>query len=237
MDNKHINCNHKKESWWKSYDDCHCYPAHFKTKYPFQIKSYTDVPGWINDAEFIYEEMVNNAKDGDYFVEIGVLFGQSTTRMAELIKQSNKKIKFDAIDLFWMIPMTIEAYKECGHPYQFVEYYNRFKEFTISPVDICKHPLRDLGLVDFVNFITCDEIYSHRLYDDNSLNFVWIDGDHGDDVVYNHLKNYWPKLKNGAVIGGDDIHYEPVLHDVKKFTKEKNIKASFTNNGFTITKE
>ena len=220
MNNNHIKCNHKVESWWNSYDDCHCYPAHFKTQYPFQI----------------YEDMVNRAEDNAHFVEIGVLFGQSTTRMAELIKKSNKKIKFDAIDLFWMIPMTIKAYKDCGHPYQFVEYYNRSEEFVISPIDICKHPLRDLQLTDFVNFITCDEIYSHRLYDDDSLDFVWIDGDHGPNVVYNHLKNYWPKMKNNGVIGGDDIHYEPVLNDVKKFSEEKKLDITYTNNGFTITK-
>ena len=236
MNNNHIKCNHKVESWWNSYDDCHCYPAHFKTQYPFQIKSYTDVPGWINDAEFIYEDMVNRAEDNAHFVEIVVLFGQSTTRMAELIKKSNKKIKFDARELFWMIPMTIKAYKDCGHPYQFVEYYNRFEEFVISPIDICKHPLRDLQLTDFVNFITCDEIYSHRLYDDDSLDFVWIDGDHGPNVVYNHLKNYWPKMKNNGVIGGDDIHYEPVLNDVKKFTKENNLEITYSHNGFKVIK-
>ena len=65
---------------------------------------------------------------------------------------------------------------------------------------------------------------------------MWIDGDHGPDIVYNHLKNYWPKMKNNGVIGGDDIHYEPVLHDVKKFSEERKLDVTYTNNGFTITK-
>ena len=56
------------------------------------LNSYKDIPGWINDAEFIYKEMVDKAQDGDHFVEIGTFLGQSTTYMAELIKKSKKRI-------------------------------------------------------------------------------------------------------------------------------------------------
>ena len=86
MNNDHIKCNHEY--------DCRCYPKYFKEEgYSLNPKSYKDVPGWINDAEFIYEEIVNEAKDGDYFVEIGTFLGQSTSRMGELIKDSGKKNK------------------------------------------------------------------------------------------------------------------------------------------------
>ena len=79
-------------------------PKHWKEEYnPYNIQSYKDVPGWINDAEFIYPQMVEQAQDGDHFVEIGTLLGQSTTHMAQLIKDSGKDIKFDAIDIFWEI--------------------------------------------------------------------------------------------------------------------------------------
>jgi hypothetical protein len=32
------------------------------------MNSFKDIPGWINDAEKIYPEMVNKAQDGDHFV-------------------------------------------------------------------------------------------------------------------------------------------------------------------------
>ena len=101
-------------------------PKYFKKEYPLggeYLKSYKDVPGWLNGAESVYEEMVNQAKDGAHFVEIGVLLGQSTTRMAELIKASGKKIKFDAIDLFWLIGHTLQYYEQIGHPKEFYNYY------------------------------------------------------------------------------------------------------------------
>ena len=86
-------------------------PKYWKEEYnPYNIESYKDVPGWINDAEFVYPEMVKQAQDGDHFVEIGTLLGQSTTHMAQLIKDSGKNIKFDAIDIFWGIEHGIKNY-------------------------------------------------------------------------------------------------------------------------------
>ena len=214
-------------------------PKYWKGKYDvYDFESYKDVPGWVNDAEFIYEEMVNQAEDGDHFVEIGVLLGQSTTRMGELIRDSKKKIRFDAIDIFWIIEHTIRNYKLSGHPKEFFHYIDKLKtEWDLDIMNMIRHPLKALGVIDYVNFITCEEQYAHRIYDDNSLKFVWIDGDHGADVVYNDLVNFWPKIKIGGTIGGDDIHYKEVLDDVKKFSKEYDVKVKYDYNSFLITKE
>ena len=214
-------------------------PKYWKEKYDvFNFESYKDVPGWVNDAEFIYEEMVNQAEDGDHFVEIGVLLGQSTTRMGELIRDSKKKIRFDAIDIFWIIEHTIRNYKLSGHPKEFFHYIDKLKtEWDLDIMNMIRHPLKALGVIDYVNFITCEEQYAHRIYDDNSLKFVWIDGDHGADVVYNDLVNFWPKIKSCGTIGGDDIHYKEVLDDVKKFSKEYDVKVKYDYNSFLITKE
>ena len=230
MDNSHIICTHES--------GCSCYPKHYKEKYDiYDFKSYKDIPGWINDAEFIYTEMIDEAKDGDHFVEIGTFLGQSTSYMAELIKKSKKKISFDTIDLYWLIPHTINNYKDAGHPKSFYDYYNDIvKEWGLNVVDIIKHPMRNIGVDKYVNFITCDEKYAHKLYTNDSLKFIWIDGDHGPNVVYNHLVNFWPKLKSGGVIGGDDIEYQGVLDDIKRFTKENNIEVTYSYNGFKIRK-
>ena len=214
-------------------------PKHWRKKYNIRdFESYKDIPGWINDAEFVYPEMVKQAQDGDHFVEIGTLLGQSTTHMAKLIKESGKDIKFDAIDIFWIIEHTIKNYEDSGHPKSFYDYYNNItKEWNLSIIDIVKHPMRVLDVDKYVNFITCEEQYAHRLYDDDSLKFVWIDGDHGKDIVYNDLKNFWPKIKSGGTIGGDDIHYDEVLDDVEKFSKEYDVKVKYDYNSFLITKE
>jgi predicted O-methyltransferase YrrM len=219
-------------------------PKYLKSSYDMSdagtfhdFKDYKDVPGWINDAEHIYVEAVDNAKDGAHFVEIGVLYGQSATHMAQLIKDSGKDIKFDAIDIFWGIEHGTKNYLTQNQPYQFLQYLEepRFKNWTI--LEIVQFPINSFGLSDYVNFITCDERYAHKLYDDNSLDFVWIDGDHRADIVYNDLVNFWSKLKTGGIIAGDDIYYDEVANDVKKFTKEYQVDVKYSHNGFRITKK
>ena len=214
-------------------------PKYLKENYNiYDFNSYEDIPGWVNVAEFIYKEMVDKAQDGDHFVEIGTFLGQSTAHMAQLIKNSKKKISFDTIDIFWLIPHTLKNYKDAGHPKSFYDYYNNImQEWDLSIIDVIKHPMRVLDVDKYINFITCDEKYSHKIYEDNSIQFLWIDGDHGVDVVYNHLVNFWPKLKKGGYIGGDDIHYEEVLDDVNRFTKKFNLKAKYDYNSFLIHKE
>jgi len=214
-------------------------PKYQKEKYNIYVfDSYKDVPGWINDAEFIYEEMVNEAQDGDHFVEIGTLLGQSTSWMCQLIKESDKDIKFDSIDLFWPIEHAIKNHEVTGHPKEFDQYLTDLtKEFNLNTLDIIKHPLRVLGVEKYVNLITCDEQYAHGIYEDNSIQFLWIDGDHGKNIVYNDLVNFWPKIKNGGTIGGDDIHYEEVLNDVKKFSKKYKVDVKYDYNSFLITKK
>ena len=119
--------------------------------------------------------------------------------------------------------------------------YHKTKEFNLNTLDIIKHPLRVLGVEKYVNLITCDEQYAHGIYEDNSIQFLWIDGDHGKNIVYNDLVNFWPKIKNGGTIGGDDMVYNEVSDDVKKFSKEYNVKVEYENtnglNHFIITKE
>ena len=214
-------------------------PKYLKDYYNvFKIDSFKDIPGWINDAEFIYPQMVEQAQSGDHFVEIGTFLGQSTSYMCQLIKDSGKDIKFDSIDLFWPIEHAVRNYKNSGHPKEFNQYLSDLlKEYDLRAPDVINHPLRILGVQEYVNLITCDEKYAHRLYDDNSLKFVWIDGDHGKDIVYNDLVNFWPKMKSGGTIGGDDIAYQEVLDDVKKFSKEYDVKVKYDYNSFLITKE
>ena len=214
-------------------------PKYLQEKYNiYDFESYKDIPGWINDAEFIYKEMVDEAQDGDHFVEIGTLLGQSTSYMCQLIKDSGKDIKFDSIDLFWPIQHVINNWESSGHPEEFNQYLtDLMEEFNLSTPDIIKHPLRILGVDEYVNLITCDERYAHRIYEDNSIQFLWIDGDHGKDIVYNDLVNFWPKIKSGGTIGGDDIHYDEVLDDVEKFSKEYDVKVKYDYNSFLITKE
>ena len=219
-------------------------PKYYKKSYNIEsISSYKDVPGWCNDAEVIFKMMVDRAEDGAHFVEIGTLLGQSASMMGTYINESNKDISFDSIDLFWTIEPHIRAGVESGyHPPSFLKYIEDcYKEYNYEKyqgiIDIIQHPFHRLNCVDKINLITCDEQYAHRLYNDETLQFVWIDGDHNEGVVFRDLENFWPKIKMGGFIGGDDL--EEVREDVEKFVGMYNIKdihQTYTPNGFLLHK-
>ena len=190
-----------------------------------KIFNWKDVPGWINDAVWIYEDMVNEAVDGDHFIEIGTYFGQSACRMGELIKQSGKNIKFDSIDSYYMIDPSMRA---GFHPQQFID-YRMGPELSTAPMkDVVKIHLHRCEVYNYVNLLCTESEICHKLYDDFQLKFVYIDGSHLFEDVYRDLKNLWPKIKNGGVLAGDDIMYEEVKKAFDLFIEEEKEFIEYT---------
>ena len=60
--------------------------------------------------------------------------------------------------------------------------------------------------------------------EDNSLDFVYIDANHNYDYVCKDINLWYPKVKEGGIIGGHDICIPDVLKAVKEFCSDKNIK-------------
>ena len=189
------------------------------------IFNWKDVPGWINDAAWIYKDMVVEAEEGDHFIEVGTYFGQSACRMGELIKQSGKNIKFDSIDSYYMIDPSMRA---GFHPQQFID-YRMGPELSTKPMkDVVKIHLYKCDVYNYVNLLCIESEISHKLYNDFQLKFVYIDGSHFFEDVYRDLKNLWPKIKSGGVMAGDDIMYEDVKKAFDLFVVEENELIEYT---------
>lgn len=60
----------------------------------------------------------------------------------------------------------------------------------------------------------------------NNLDFIYIDADHNYLPVLNDIKLYYPKLKKGGIISGDDFsaEYYGVAKAVLEFASEYNLK-------------
>lgn len=50
----------------------------------------------------------------------------------------------------------------------------------------------------------------------NSLDFIYIDGNHDEKYVSNDIRNYWPKLKSGGYMAGDDWTMGGVAEALRK---------------------
>lgn len=193
-----------------------------KDKYEIgKIKTYEDVPGWIGCAEDIYRLVFDELKDGDSIVEIGTFFGQSTIFMASLIKASGKQITFDTIDSLWQIDADI---RRGDHPKSFYDY--RFSDqLKDIPIDeLIKAHYRLCGVEEYINLKIGDSRWMWKWYDEESLQFVYIDGDHNYEIVKLDIDNWWTRVKKGGYLGGDDIDaYPSVLRAMNELIERENI--------------
>ncbi len=61
------------------------------------------------------------------------------------------------------------------------------------------------ALAQFINVVEMASVEAAKLYDDNSLDFVYIDASHDEPSVAADLRAWFPKVKRGGWIGGDDL--------------------------------
>ena len=198
-----------------------------------QMKSWEDVPGWINDAQWIFKEVVENCKDGDKVVELGTYFGQSACYMGELIKDSGKDIKFDTFDTFEQLEPSMRAGMQ---PKAIVDYRFHKGRHTAPMSMIVQSHFEACGVDDYVNLIVCDAFYSHHFYEDNSLMMFYNDGINEQNALYELMNNFWPKIKKGGMMAGDDINFDDVKSAVNKFCKENDLKYEQTPLSWAIRK-
>ena len=153
--------------------------------------------------ENLFIEFVNRF-DNAHFVEIGIATGTSAAFMGIEIYNSGKNIKFDAIDCFHKYhikdtdihPTTLELLsneridivttneQEDGG-------FDSFKEF-IKPVNNIVNPIREYSVIQSIK------------YENESLDMVFIDGNHSYDEVIMDI-NYWlPKVKQNGILAGHD---------------------------------
>jgi len=158
--------------------------------------------------EDLYSMMVNRFDNDSHFVEVGAWKGMSACFMAVEIINSGKNIKFDCVDTWEYIKTSIEINKN-----QFENLFDIFLK-NIEPVK---------SSINIIKSISWD---GALLYEDNSLDFVFIDAGHDYESVKKDINSWYPKVKNGGVIAGHDYHYDcGVYPAVNEFFKDKdNIK-------------
>ena len=142
---------------------------------------------WFNYPD-IYSQVVSDANNNSHFVEVGSWKGMSSVYIAVEIINSKKNIKFDCIDLWGTVPGKIYA-NEKG-------LYDTFIK-NIEPV---KH---------IINPIISNSWEAASLYEDHSLDFVWLDAGHGYQDVKKDIAAWYPKVKIGGTIAGHDFTTAP----------------------------
>jgi predicted O-methyltransferase YrrM len=67
---------------------------------------------------------------------------------------------------------------------------------------------------------------------------VYVDGSHEEDDVYADLRSYWPLLRPGGVLAGDDWHVRwfGVICAVNRFAREHDLAIQFSGHQWLLCK-
>jgi len=155
-----------------------------------------DVPNLSDESIYrIYREAVANFEDGAIFVELGSFAGGSACYLADLIERSRKKITLYCVDL-WnnMIFINVEG--------------SIFHEFWDN--------VYNCGFEQIIRPIQADSARAAALFENNTVDFVYVDGDHSYKGCERDIVSWLPKLKADGWIGGHDYNQEveKVVEDI-----------------------
>jgi len=142
--------------------------------------TYKEIEGWCEkEITSLYDKAIQEAKDGDIFVELGCYKGKSTCYMIDKIKESGKKINFYVIDNFSTLGNVEQEFKEnLGE--------DRLKTIT---------------------FINEDSAEANRHFSLDSVDFIFIDTDHNATQLIKELRAWESKFKKGCLVSGHDFHH------------------------------
>jgi GR25 family glycosyltransferase involved in LPS biosynthesis len=148
------------------------------------------IPGWFAFDE-LYNQFVEEAKDGDAFVEVGTWFGKSTNYLVNKIKESKKDIKFTTIDTFKgtddeELHQNIVGAFNGDIFYEFID--NTVLSKNYNKFEIIKDTSHNAA----------------NQFSNGSIDYLMLDAGHSYDDVKADINYWYNKIKPGGTISGDD---------------------------------
>jgi SAM-dependent methyltransferase len=158
---------------------------------------YQTIDGWFNFQE-IYDDALREARSGAVFVEVGSWYGRSAAYMAVEIANSGKQIDFYCVDTWrgsedlpWMA--------------------NHLATRGGSAFPFFRENMQGGGVWSLIKTIQQPSARAANSFEDESLDFVMIDGAHDYASVRDDVRAWLRKVKPGGVIAGDDAGWPGVL--------------------------
>jgi hypothetical protein len=163
-------------------------------------------------------EPINKLEGELVGVEVGVCLAHTTEAFAKGIKNLKKLYAVD------------------NYP-TFVDWDG--SDWNQDRQDLMKKAAQDKMLAhkDKVEFLHVSSEEFVKTIEDESLDFIFIDGDHSFEAALKDFQNYYPKVKKGGIFGGHDIQLDSVRNALTYFLKEKsNEVIGVTNSAWYLRK-
>ena len=173
--------------------------------------NWRDISGFF-DSDLVYKLATKSFPSGSTFVEIGTWMGRSTCCLGQLIKESKKDIKVYGVDTF----------KGSEEHWQLIK---EIEENSTSLLEIFKKHTSLCGVDNIITPIKGASLDVVNQFEDESIDFIFIDASHDYENVLADITAWYPKLKPGGLIAGDD--YAPcwggVIRAVNEYFTDKTV--------------
>jgi predicted O-methyltransferase YrrM len=136
------------------------------------------------DYQDVYRRIVDVVPDGGKIIEIGAWKGASTSYLA--VEAQHKKLRIDVIDTW----VGSDEHKEMSE----VKDNLLFGAFVdnLRPV------------INYINPIRIDSLTASKMYEDESVDAIFIDADHKYESVKADILSWLPKIKKAGILAGHD---------------------------------
>jgi cephalosporin hydroxylase len=161
---------------------------------------YNKIQGWFNFSDLYLSEVQRN-DNGACFVEVGTWLGKSACYMASQIAQSHKEIRFYTVDV-WDLGSVDVIYTRKHRE-------SLYYDLPDGPYTEYLDNISSCGLQDYIIPIRMHSVQAAKLFDDESIDFIFIDADHKYESVKADLLAWYPKVKQGGIIAGHDYIAAP----------------------------
>ena len=151
---------------------------------------YQSIDGWF-DFDDIYRQAVVDAVDGSRMVEVGTWLGRSAAFLAVEIRRSGKNVSLWCVDTFR------GTRGEAVHGPVVLNHGGSVRQaFELA--------MRRGGVRDLIQVIESESHTAAERFQEESLDFVFIDADHSYEEVKRDIAAWIPKIKCGGVLAGHD---------------------------------
>jgi len=178
-----------------------------KDFYGFEVHSQTE----SNTIEYLLKE-IQNIHNGK-IVEIGVFGGWVSLHLAEVALKNNSELY--SIDVWEKL--------EIGNGDQFPEHQLLAAKYYMEQMRLNYENILDELKYSNTTVICESSLTAVNQFKDKSIDLIFIDGDHEKDHLYKELVLWYPKLKDGGALYGDDYNWDGLSESIHRFAQENDL--------------
>jgi predicted O-methyltransferase YrrM/glycosyltransferase involved in cell wall biosynthesis len=173
--------------------------------------NWKEVSGFF-DSDLVYKLATKTFPDKSIFVEIGSWMGKSASCLGQLVKESQKNIRIFAVDTFEGSIEHTEIIKDIENQ-------------STSLLEIFKNNIKLCEVDGLIIPIQGKSVDVASQFEDGSIDFIFIDASHDYENVLADINAWYPKLKPGGLIAGDDYAgcWGGVIEAVNEYFIDKTI--------------